>query len=381
MKKSIVMIVRVLWNGGVAKVALEIQRGFTEMGLESVLYFLRDAGSSYRLPKGAFVVSHNPEENQLFRKILTSITKLFAFHRGKDATVDVDYILSSIPLIINKDYIFFHDQWSSIPGIYLKVLGKKYGLLFHEFFRKPPGMSTYNPLNILAILYDVISIKLASFVIVTSQFNYNIVSKLNRRTKLVRFGFPEPVSSESIIRNFDEERKTVITISLWESGRNPSFYAELAKSLPQLNFIIAGSWAISKEEIDFRSNYSHLSNLKITGRIEEEEKFNLLMNAHFYIRIGYNERGPGLGGLEAMSCGVIPITNRGLGISEIIKHNNTGFIIEEPIDKSAILLLTDLSKRSSSYLTSISMNCLKEAAKYSWKNSAEKIWEQFQLYT
>ncbi len=380
-KKSLVMVVRVLWNGGVARVAIEEQKKFLEMGIKSTLYFLKDVGSSYILPQNTIVLNAHSDRSNILGKIFTSLTGLFAGHRGKGATVDVDYIFSIVPNLITNNYILFHDQWSALSGIVLKVFGKRYGILFHEFFRRPPGMSFKSPLNILALFYDLMSIKLASYVIVTSEYNYKIVHKFNKHTILARIGFPTPIPLTAIENKFINKKKRIISISMWEKGRKPDFYADLAKALPNMDFILAGSWAIAEEESEFRAKYSSLANLQITGKISEEQRSDLLRKSHFYIRLGYNERGPGMGGLEAMSYGVIPIANRQLGINEIIESSRTGFIIDEPFLNSAVSILNDLNSRDPDELKEISKNCLYICEKYSWKDNAEKIWSTIQKYS
>lgn len=367
---------RVLWTGGVARVAIREQEVLASSGVKSELIFVRNSGSVYSIPKDVKLLNSESTNNgqvNSFRKVLWSITKLFAGHRGESATVDVDYILQSIPLLLSYDVVLFHDQWAAIPGLILRLKGKKYILFLHEFFRPPPDMSKYSPLKIMAWLYDIFSLILAPEVVTISSYNYNIIKKFKRNVHLIRNGCPTPITENEIKKKYETEQLKVIALSLWEKGRHPDFYAKLAIAMPSTKFTIAGSWVSYKEQNEYMKKFAHVSNLSVSGKISEQEKDKLLNESHIYVRIGYNERGPGMGGLEAMSKGCIPLANTGLGLSEIIKNDHDGFVIKEPVFENTIKVVTMIKNLPRDKIITIALNSIENCKNLSWENHTKSI--------
>ncbi|MGC9124396.1 MAG: glycosyltransferase [Thermoplasmata archaeon] len=90
------------------------------------------------------------------------------------------------------------------------------------------------------------------------------------------------------------------------------------------------------------------------------------------IRFGYNEKGPGMGSLEAISWGLPLIINEGIGIRDLIKDSINGYIVNETdYDKIAQLiddLFTDKNKWSM-----ISYNNIQLAKDLSWENHCKLL--------
>ena len=373
LEKRLATVCRILWTGGVALVAIEQQKALLSIGHEPDLFFLRDAGSLYEIPERTRILHREKEGKSILRKILINITKKFAGHRGEGATVDLDYIFEARKILRDYDQIIFHDQWSAVLGLYYRIRGVKYAIQLHEFFRLPPGMKKLSLPALLAWFYDVVSIMLAPAVITTSQYNYNIVCKFNKNTFLIRIGFPKPTLSEFNKGKFTATRKVVLSLTLWDKGRNANFYADLAKMFPECDFIVAGSWTIKEEMFAFMEKNKGIRNLNVTGRIDEREKTRLLLTSHFYIRFGYNERGPGMGALEAMSYGLIPFANEGIGLSELIDNRTNGFLITEPLLDETVCALKYALKLSPKVLEEMAARNLDLCNIYSWENNAKML--------
>ena len=372
-KERVAIIVRILWTGGVSRVAILQQQALRKLGIQSDLIFIRDAGSAYSLPEGTIVMNKRESDNRQSSKLFAAITKKFAGHRGNEATVDVDLLFSALPTLRNYDAFVFHDQWSALFGPLLRIMGIPYILILHEFFRPPPTSKKLSVLSLFAWVYDVFSILMAPSVMTTSQYNYELARRLKAGVFLNRIGAPTPISPEDLDQKFNNTRKQVLSLSLWDKGRKPEFYASLASILPDIDFTLAGSWTVDEEYRKFKEEHRSIRNLVVTGRISEEQRELLFQGADFYIRIGYNERGPGMGGLEAMSKGLIPITNKSLGLSEILADGVNGFILEEPLLETAINVLTMLSDMSREELIEIAKNTLKLCAENSWEQNAKSI--------
>ena len=241
-------------------------------------------------------------------------------------------------------------------------------------------MKKHSFLALMAWFYDVASIMMAPAIITTSEYNYNIAKRFNKNTYLVRIGFPPPKLDRFKVGKFEPGRKTVLSLTLWDKGRRPSFYVELANRLPEYDFVLAGSWTIEDEMHLFIEENRNVKNLRITGRIDDSEKIRLLTNSHFYIRFGYNERGPGMGALEAMSYGLIPFANQGIGLSELITDRVNGFLITESLLEETVSAFKYVLTLSQDVLEEMSLRNLELCNTYSWENNAQGLMEVFEKY-
>jgi hypothetical protein len=103
------IVLRVLWNGGVTRIAVEEARR-----IHSKLLVLRESKNDYDLGEVNFEVMRKYGERSSFTPLLTYLTALYAKDRGTEATVDLDLILKAIKRI--KPPALYHDQFSGIIG-------------------------------------------------------------------------------------------------------------------------------------------------------------------------------------------------------------------------------------------------------------------------
>lgn len=84
----------------------------------------------------------------------------------------------------------------------------------------------------------------------------------------------------------------------------------------------------------FMSEYREIPSIKnnnlesIQGPLSRLEVLNILRDTDIYVDTSVNE-GFGLLGLEAMSCGAVPIMSNSFGIDEYLKDNINGLLIKE----------------------------------------------------
>jgi len=163
-----------------------------------------------------------------------------------------------------------------------------------------------------------------------------------------------------------ERDKLVLTVSLWDKGRRPEVYGEIAKRIKG-KLIMAGSWVDKTTMEEFKRNYPEVI---VTGPLPESELQSLYDKASVLIRFGYHEKGPGMGVLEAMASGMPVIVNDGLGSKELIKDN--GFVVKdemESVDKINEILEDEKLRRE------FSLNSWETAKTLHWRNHAEKVKE------
>lgn len=114
--------------------------------------------------------------------------------------------------------------------------------------------------------------------------------------------------------------------------------------------------------------------IEITGPIDEEEMLNYYKDAKVALRFGYNEKGPGMGSLEALCWGIPLIINEGIGSREIIENNKSGFIVDESDPNMVANLIESLFKNKFLW-EKISSESLKKSLSLSWDFHNRKLGE------
>jgi len=367
-RTRVLSICRILWNGGVQRVAIGQTIGLRGLGWGCDLVFLRRTrDAAYELPPGTQVL-HATEITgpRPFQAFYESLTSQYAGHRGPEATVDLDVMLDSLDLSGKYDVTIYNDQYTAVMGILNRMRhGWPYVMMFHEFYPKVhPTLARRLFLYPLADLFDVFSLLVAPAVVTTGKKNYDrLLNIVPDKVYLARLGAPEPQRVEISGR----DRFSVCSVSIWDSGRHPETYLEVARLAPEFQFVIAGLWPDDQFRQELVERARGLPNVRITGEVSEAERERLLARSLIYLRLGYNEGGPGMGGLEAMARGSLVIANRGLGISEIIHDGTDGFVCDEASAESVVRVLKRIGDLPVSRLAAISDAALALAGQHSWQ--------------
>ncbi|WP_409366446.1 glycosyltransferase family 4 protein [Metallosphaera sp. D4-4] len=339
------VVLRILWKGGVTRVALEEARL-----IPARLVVYRREKTNYDLS--------NVDLQVLFQgrpaRFYTFLTSIYAKQRGSEATVDLDRIIKAKDLI--KGPSLFHDQFAGLTG-YLRKRdhGEDYAVYIHETSLDNEGVKWTFPK-----MLEKRILRHSKLVMTNSYWNKRIMEEQGFASTVV---YPGCYPKEKI--NLERE-KLVLTVSLWDKGRKPEIYGEIAKRIKG-KMVLAGSWVSEEDMNEFKRMYPEVD---VTGPLPEQELQRLYDRASVFIRFGYHEKGPGLGVLEAMASGMPVIVNDGLGSRELIKDN--GFVVkewEEAIDRVNEILESENLRRE------FSKNSWEIAKSLHWKNHAEKVKE------
>jgi glycosyltransferase involved in cell wall biosynthesis len=367
---------RVLWNGGVARSAIEQTDALRSLGVGCDLIFLRAAsGVAYTLPQGTRVLEASAEGARgLVRSASQRITRWFAEHRGPDASVDLDLLWKARHQLRQYSAVIYNDQYAGLLGAWLRfVHGQPYVLMFLEFYPKESRGRGARLLRPLAEGLDRISILLAPSIVTTSS---RVAVQIERfaphRTYLARLGAPTPGPRAP---SAERDRRSVFSITVWDRGRHPELFLELARAAPRFQFVVAGIWTDSDHYDEFRLAAGELPNLQVTGAISEERRANLMNASWLYLRVGYDESGPGMGGLEALAAGSIVVTNTGLGLSEIIVDGVNGFVVDRADAREVGAVLERIDALPQAELEQISSAAIALAVQNSWTAHAHVLTE------
>ena len=362
-------ICRVLWNGGVQRAAIGQTLGLRALGENVDLIFLREVpGVAYDLPAGTQVLSRRGRDRPtVARELSLSITRLFAAHRGADASVDLDLLWRARSAVLGHDVVVYNDQYAALLGVWERLVrGRPFVTMFHEFYPRVSGRWRRRWLAPLADTLDLLVLLAAPAIVTTSrQVQERIERIVPGRTYLARLGAPTPPSDPPSLKGRD--RRQVFSITVWDRGRHPERFLELADALPEIRFVVAGIWTDPRHLAEFRTQAARRSNLVVTGPVSEEERERLLNASLIYLRLGYSESGPGMGGLEALAAGSIVIANRGLGLSESLTDGVNGFVVDLEPPGRLVELLRSIVGLSDEALCLLSVRARDLARRQSWE--------------
>ena len=354
---KIIIATRLMWPGGVFRTALEEARH-----MNAKLLVLRKAKhpTPYNMDNVDITLLKGVDsDDSILTRIFKFITLFYDKERGEDATVDMDLIFRLRKMDdLKKSIVLYGDQFIALAGyINFVTHGVDYDIFLHEtVLGRKPDLKT-----IPLLFYDRLILTHARNVITNSDWNKKVLEKYGIKSSVVYLGC-DPVEKLNLKR-----KPIVIAVSMWDKFRKPELYAELAKKI-KAQMWICGSWTSDEYMVEFIKKHKDIVN--ITGPVSEDYLNTLYNEASFYVRFGFEERGPGLGGIEALGHGLPVVTNRGLGISDIVDDFVNGFVVDN-ISEAAekINLVISDEKKHSAMIT----NAWEKGKKLSWKSHANAV--------
>ena len=171
-------------------------------------------------------------------------------------------------------------------------------------------------------------------------------------------------------------REFISVVSKWSKFRNPMFYLELRKIIPQdIKFVMAGRWDSKEEYADFlgiveQAGFS--DSFLIINELSEEELSELYDQTKVFVRLGFNESGTGQAILEAIGHGCPVVISSSIGASSLIEDGKQGFLVEgnnlNEIAQKILLIFTN-----NQLFEEMSNACYKLANNNSWDNYLGKL--------
>lgn len=366
----ICIIVRILWPGGVQRIAFAEAEGLKKLNNEVDLVFIRAAKERlYDSSIDYKILYESDINNRFLARLFKKITLHYLPQRGEEATVDIDLIYKFEKTLKNEyDIIYYFDEFSSFFQKRKKRKSKKV-VLIHE-------VSLFNK-SLLIKLIQRRAVKNSDLVLTNSAENLRLLRKYGiRNAEEVYPG----LRINNDVPGFDERENIAISVTMWDYGRRPEVFLEIAKRLKRGKIILAGSWTDAtyfdkfKEKINF---FGLGDKLFVTGGIGEEQLNDLYKKSKVALRFGYSEKGPGMGSLESISWGIPLIINNGIGIKEVVKNESNGYIIDEMEFDYAVQLIENLFEDSEIW-TNISKNNIRLAEALSWDKHCLKLNEIFE---
>ena len=166
---------------------------------------------------------------------------MYAPHRGKDATIDLDIILKAAQII--KGFTLFHDQFAGLTGYIRKILfNEECAVYIHE-----TGLTAKGAKHFLPKKMEEKVLKKSKVILTNSYWNREVLKEKGYESEVLYPGcYPVNKLSEG-------RERLVLAVSTWDSGRYPELYGEVAKHVKG-KFIMAGHWARKDTMDEFISN-------------------------------------------------------------------------------------------------------------------------------
>lgn len=364
---KISIIVRILWSSGAPKIAINEAIALKQKGHDIDLVFLR-RGITWKVYQPLLseinyrVISDG--KPSLFSSINSFITGLFMPDRKGEGRLDYD-LLRKLPKIVsdfNPDKIICHDEWTGIGGL---ITLKKKGIPYEVFLHERLGQLDVPVLGKFAEWYrSKVLLNASRIYSISNKISYDTYQKMKINTIENPPGF-EHLNNPNVRR-----RNRIVSISMWDEGRNPFFFIELEKLLDDFEIVILGNWRTSEFYNKFVKTLPINSRINVMTNVSENEKGKLIMESKFLVRFGYDEMGPAIGVIESISYGTPVIINSELGTSDIIKKYNVGYVLDDPDPR--IVAKSILGTSTDKYSEMLN-NIMILQNSWTWQDHAEKL--------
>jgi glycosyltransferase involved in cell wall biosynthesis len=371
-------------KSGATKLTFDIAKSFLSSGDSVRIVFFHDDGTSYladlELMKQLELAVE--EDNILFRisqLVQMPIFKLFlkdAF-QVKDA-INIFGLIKFARKINtfgeNVDIIICMSIWTGIFSVFLKHDYRRRIILY---FHEPPTFSGL-PFPIRAVLKLYLS-KLVKI----SAVNISITDKMRDSIRLL-LGFETYVVKDYFTLNEVRPEKDdfVLLDTRWTFIRNPFFVLNIMKLVPDVKFVMCGTFGSSELKAKFiqsicREKLNH--RISILDDVTEDELNDLYSRARCYIRWSNPdivENGPSYGLIQSISNGCVPIVSSELGSADdVLEHMGREFVVSNTPEGFASTIRRLFSDRN--FLNEAVERALRWRNSYTEKDYREALLEKF----
>lgn len=383
-----VLICRVLWSAGTAKVSAEQCRWLNIVGVPCHLDYIREgpnseAYSGYLQGVNYNTIRHRPNPLAPLWAFLTNVAHGVP-EKGVnpiEGGLDFDSLLIAAVHVASHRprVILCSDQFSAIVAyIVHRLRGTPYVVYLQEgIYEDPARRMTHLPdigrgrIRRVARLLDREVLGHAARVLGITRASLESVWRSGYEVPGEVVFLGSPSQSHPFARTRDP---IVLSVATWDKARYPELYLDVARRLRKCKLILAGLWRYGYE--DERIRFQRMirdegleDRILVTGRLTEAELESYYSRAMVFLRLGIDEFGVGGGCLDALSWGIPIVTNQSLGISDILVDGVNGRVFNK-IDPEAIAnaidaLITDLDGHDR-----LSRAARATAEEYSWTRHA-----------
>ncbi|MGP8071723.1 MAG: glycosyltransferase family 4 protein [Thermoplasmata archaeon] len=393
MNDRVVLICRVLWSAGTAKVSAEQCRYLNEAGVQCHLDYIRRGPNSE-----AYSGYLQGVDYSIIRRRGNPLAPLWAFvtnvahgvpEKGAhplEGGLDLDSLwLATMHVARHRPKVILaSDQFSGIVAYLVhRLRGTPYVVYLQEgIYEDPNRQMTHLPesgrsrIRRLARILDREVFGHAACVLGITEATLQSVWRSGYKVpgRVVFLG--APTHEPGPVR---DRKPIILSVATWDKARYPELYLDVARRLKGCRLVMAGLWryGYENERIRFQSIIDReglADRITVTGRLSEPELIAYYAEAKAFLRLGVDEMGVGGGCLDALSWGVPIITNRSLGITDILVDGVNGRVLETINPREIAEAINELMADNDGYRR-ISLAAYATATEYSWARHAKLLSE------
>lgn len=143
------------------------------------------------------------------------------------------------------------------------------------------------------------------------------------------------IDTKAFQANADEETSAIVTCGRISPQKNPALFNEIAKSLPEMQFLWIGDGPL-------RSSLTAL-NITITGFLPRDKAIYQVKRACLYLQTSLWEGMP-VSILEAMAAGRAVVASNVVGNRDLINDGHTGYLCDPEKPEQFVNRITSLLK-------------------------------------
>ncbi|MBZ0159115.1 glycosyltransferase family 4 protein [Candidatus Methylomirabilis sp.] len=164
----------------------------------------------------------------------------------------------------------------------------------------------------------------------------------------------------------------VVSVGSFVPGKNYELVVEIAFAMPNVKFVLIGDGP-QKCVIEALCRSRGLSNITFAGNLLPADVAQQMRSSRIYLHTSFSEGTP-TALLEAMACGLAVITSNSNDYRNLIRPEQTGFVIESFQAESYVRRIRELLD-DENRLHEISDRNSKQAVRYGWPDVAKRITE------
>jgi len=177
-----------------------------------------------------------------------------------------------------------------------------------------------------------------------------------------------------------KQSRYILGFTRWESAKNPFLFMTLARKIPRLKILLAGSWTNIEDRADFLAQVKAQGLAKRISLLSAQAETDLQEIAQkSFVWVHPNFEAFGMSGLEMAAYGLPIIIPRGSGVTELFTHGREGFFPDDGKTNQFVKYIKYLYQHPTEALT-MGKKAAATARKYSWETHAQTVLKSISVY-
>jgi glycosyltransferase involved in cell wall biosynthesis len=387
---KLAILCRVLWPAGTQRIAIEELRELVKRPeLEPSLVFFR-AGPRSDLVRARIqplpytVVCQNPSRLlPMWGFMMNWAHGTLGTHAYTDeSALDISGLIHGFFHLLQwkPDVVLAHDQFTALSSLGYHILtGRPYFVYLHEGPLEDPAKDLPHlsgggkrRVKYLGSVVGSLVLRRAAGVLANSDATARSAKAAYPWLKEVGVAPPgaPKVEEPTKWRPGGTIPPLVLSVSTWDRGRHPEAYLQVARKLRSGNVALVGTWrygnTVDRDILETASAAERRTGkFAILGEQTEDSLRDLFRRSSVFLRFGFEEFGPGMGVLEALSYGVPVVVNRSLGSSKLVEDLGCGVVLDDADAEKAAMAIDEITTNAPLWMA-LHKGAIQAANRLSW---------------